>query len=78
VEHTQYRGKLIESVFSGLPAGDRGDVGNFNDVRDYGMWWAPMDSWAMGISATRTPSMPNSQRPNNFQINGKSVRCVKD
>jgi uncharacterized protein (TIGR02145 family) len=72
-------GATNSSGFTGLPGGYRNDVGAFNIVGDYGIWWSstefvPTDAWNRYLSYNGD----NIFRNNFFKKDGFSVRCLRD
>jgi uncharacterized protein (TIGR02145 family) len=68
-----------ESGFSGLPGGNRDDVGGFGSMHNNGWWWSSTEytstnGWARYID------YPNGSvgRPNYIKQDGFSVRCLRD
>ncbi len=72
-------GATNSSVFSGLPGGQRGSVGAFSGIGNFGYWWSSTGSstfnaWYRSLSyANGSVNRNDSGKPGGF-----SVRCVRD
>jgi uncharacterized protein (TIGR02145 family) len=72
-----------ESGWSGLPGGNRGGIGNFNQVNNYGYWWtSTVEGELDGIPWVFTRSLATDNdaiyRDSTVLTTGNSVRCVQD
>lgn len=72
-------GATNESGFTAVPAGNRHDLGYFNDISGYGRWWSSSESstsyaWYRSLYFTSS----YVYRDNGYKNRGFSVRCVKD
>ena len=72
-----------ESGWSGLPGGNRGGIGNFNQVNNYGYWWtSTVEGELDGMPWVFTRSLATDNdaiyRDSTVLTTGNSVRCVQD
>ena len=66
------------SGFSGLPGGDRTDIGGFNHTGDYGYWWSSSPSGTDALFRVLFIEHENVGRFSSSPLLGFSVRCVRD
>ncbi|OFX31706.1 MAG: hypothetical protein A2X08_16050 [Bacteroidetes bacterium GWA2_32_17] len=72
-------GATNETGFTALPGGNRYDNGAFYSLGSYGFWWSSTESttdvaWNRGMSY----NLSNVDRGSSTEVDGFSVRCVKD
>lgn len=77
--NSQDTGTNNSSGFSGLPGGDRTNIGNFFNLGNNGCWWSATaynatNAWFRYINTNYS----NVYRTTNFKQSGFSVRCVQD
>jgi uncharacterized protein (TIGR02145 family) len=72
-------GATNESGFSALPLGDRTDIGSFNNLRSYAIFWS--SSAYQSISAYSRKliyNQSNVYRDPDVNNRGYAIRCIKD
>jgi uncharacterized protein (TIGR02145 family) len=68
-----------ESGFTGLPGGCRGDVGTFNLIGGYGIWWSSSEyNTAIAWYRILNYDGGSADRGNYGKLFGWSVRCLRD
>ena len=72
-------GATNTSLFSALPGGGRGSIGNFNVIGDGGLWWSSTE-YNTGVAWYRYLYGFNVDATRNYVIKiiGLSVRCLRD
>ena len=71
-------GATNSSGFSGLPAGLRGNNGNFFDIREYSNWWSTKSNSNYGRTHYLWTYYTDAFEVFYGMSSGCSVRCVKD
>jgi uncharacterized protein (TIGR02145 family) len=67
------------SGFTGLPGGNRGTSGPFNNVGYYGFWWSSSESdTAYAWYRSLDYNYGSAGRNDNYKAYGFSVRCLRD
>ena len=67
------------SGFSALPGGSRRNVGSFNDIRDYTLFWSATEVTASGARFRYLiNSLGSVSRSSGTKSVGGSVRCLRD
>jgi uncharacterized protein (TIGR02145 family) len=70
------------SLFTGLPGGNRNDAGSFENIGEGAYWWSSSEvfwkSEATGMAWYRYLFSSIEYRKKTNQVNGLSIRCIRD
>jgi uncharacterized protein (TIGR02145 family) len=66
------------SLFTGLPGGIRGSIGNYYSIGNYGYWWSSTEGGSNAWLRYLYYSYGDAVRYIGYKYYGFSVRCLRD